>query len=316
MKWLSMVISIVLLPVIALAVPEDDGEIIYGSDDGTILIELQADTLSPYLQAQTLITLRLYRDPDSFDAAMSYPELSDPLIDRNVMLRNIEVNERRYRQYKDNKLYTVTERQYVVYPEQSGHMRIGPSIFKGHIVKGGTIQFVQIDSNVLDLDVRPIPESFTGNIWIPARSIELYQDFQPTDDSFEIGKPLSRNLFISATGLGSGHIPSFHSEQIPGFRVYPRQTKREELEHAESGLIAVLQQELAMVPTAVGEYEIPAIQVPWWNTIKDKEEVASFPGKKNNHITRCWVNRFTRLTRKKGLPSRRQTNRTRPSGAH
>ncbi len=270
---------IILLVLSSFSVADESRKIISSDGDGTIFIELEADTLNPYLQAQTLITLRLYRDPNSYDAAMSFPDLSDPVVGENVVLRSIDINERRYKQFKNEQLYTVTERQYVAYPEQSGSMTIGPSIFKGHIVQGGTIKFVLTESNILEFNVRPIPETYTGNIWIPARSIELYQDFQPTGDSIDIGKPISRNLFISATGLGSGHIPSINSEEIPGFRVYPRQTKHEELEHAESGLIAVMQQEVALVPTAVGKFEIPELTVPWWNTLKDMEELAIFPGK-------------------------------------
>ncbi len=272
---------LLVIPKIAIADNNND-DTVYVNDDvskETIIVELEANTLSPYIQAQTIIKLRLFRDATSFDAAMSYPELSDPITSKNVMLRNIGINKRRYRMYKNNRLYVVTEQEYVLYPEQSGELIIGPSIFQGHIVKGGTISFVEVESNIINLDVRPIPQTYSGNIWIPARSVELYQDFQPPSSSLEVGKPISRNLFLSATGLGSGHIPSFKPPQSTGFRVYPRQTERKELEHAESGLIAVLQQEIVFVPTVEGTFEVPEISVPWWNTIKDKEEIAYFPGK-------------------------------------
>ncbi|MCG8325417.1 MAG: hypothetical protein MI673_07865 [Thiotrichales bacterium] len=276
-----VILSALLFFTVSGATAEEE-ETVYLSDEvdhKTVFIELQADTLNPYVHSQVLVTLRLYRDSSSFHAAMSYPKLYDPLMNKEGMLRSIDVNSRNYKTVKDFRNYNVTERQYVLYPETSGVHILVPARYEGQIVKGGTINFVEVDSNKITLNVRPIADIFDGNVWIPARSVELYQDFQPPEGSIRVGTPISRILFFSATGLGSGHVPSFFIPEIEGFRIYPRRTERKEIVNPEKGLIAVLQQEVVLVPTISGTFTIPAIEVPWWNTLKDQLETASFPGK-------------------------------------
>lgn len=244
-----------------------------------LLVELETDTRSPYVQAQVLVTLRLLRGVEMYNAALSTPTLTNPETDRDVIMLPLDSSDRRYRTERNDRLYVVNERRYALFAETSGTLQLGPSVFQGQVIKDRRrISFERGQSNIIMLEVKPIPDAFTGDVWIPAKSVELYQEYQPKRGEIDLGEPLARNVFLAATGLSGGQLPDFNIEAADGSRVYPQPPQREEQEHP-GGLTAVLQQEIDFVPTRAGTIRIPAMEIPWWNTETDRQEVVRFPGR-------------------------------------
>lgn len=245
-----------------------------------IFVILEVDERRPYMQAQVIVKVRLFRLATSFDAAMSLPHLSDPELSQHAFLKELKGHSRRYRTKLNSRIYVVTERYYTLFPKDSGALRLGPARFKGHLVQGGTIQFVEAESNIIMLRVKPIPESFTGSEWLPARSMTFFQDFHPSKEKLELGQAVSRTIYLTAAGLTSGHLPERIRKDAVGLKEYLTETERDEILSKETGLTAVLNQEMALIAVKLGALDIPEIEIPWWNTETDQQEILTIPGKR------------------------------------
>ncbi|MCU7909556.1 MAG: BatD family protein [Candidatus Thiodiazotropha sp. (ex Lucinoma aequizonata)] len=46
-----------------------------------------------------------------------------------------------------------------------------------------------------------------------------------------------------------------------------------------TGISGSRQSSLTLIATEPGRYDLPAIEIPWWNTESDRQEVARLPGK-------------------------------------
>lgn len=262
------------------AFAKTDAEYFKENDGKPIFVILEVDESTPYIQSQVIVKVRLFRLSSSFDASMSVPHLSRLEMSQDAFLKELEGLSRRYRTEINENMYVVTERYYIVFPQQSGDMRLGPVRFKGYLVIGGTINFVEEDSNIVTLSVKPLPEAFRGEEWLPARSITYYQDFHPQTDKLELGQAISRIIYLTASGVTAGHLPVRIYKEIPGFKDYITESSREEIINEQAGLTAVINQEVALIAEKTGSLIIPDIVIPWWNTETDQLETLTIPGKK------------------------------------
>jgi hypothetical protein len=63
---------------------------------------------------------------------------------------------------------------------------------------------------------------------------------------------------------------------VTGIKQYPDQPVSQETKTG-TGLVSELRQKTALIATRPGAYTVPAIAIPWWNTVTDRMEVASLP---------------------------------------
>jgi hypothetical protein len=47
----------------------------------------------------------------------------------------------------------------------------------------------------------------------------------------------------------------------------------------DNGMVGIRQEKIALIPSAPGQFTIPAIEIPWWNTQTDQMEVAQLPAR-------------------------------------
>mgnify|MGYP006273234217 CR=1 FL=1 len=255
-----------------------------GSDVGAgppeVIVEIQADKLDPYVQEQVIVTMRLLRRVEISNASLSEPET-----DRDVVMKKLGDQDSQYRRQRNGQRYFVHERKFAVFPQESGPLTLGPSVFQGQVISG-TRSFMnpfgqavstrRVRSNVLTLDVRPIPAAFQGDVWLPARRVDLHEDYSPDVTELEVGEPMVRTLFLWVDGLTGGQLPEFEFKAPDGITLYPEPAEINDQEATE-GLSAVRQQEFALIPSRSGEFELPALEVPWWNVETDRQEIARVP---------------------------------------
>jgi hypothetical protein len=238
-------------------------------DSGDVFIEVEAHPLQPLVQAQVIYTARLFVAVPVSDATLSDPaiESGDAVIERLGEDRNYEtqVMGRRFK---------VLERNYAVFPQASGKIVIAPLQFQGRIGRdvfsmfdpfGPQPKAVFRQSAPIALDVRPIPAGFSAPQWLPAKKVQLSEEWSPDPPEFRAGSPLTRTLVLSADGLAASQLPDLAASYPDAIRIYPDQPVLNN-RATPTGIIGSRQEKIAIIPSAPGEYVLPAISVPWWNT--------------------------------------------------
>ena len=246
--------------------------------EANILLEADAEPKNPYVQAQVVLTLRVL-SRIAFSGDLGQPEIADTVIEKLD-------EDREYVTLRDGVQFKVNERRYVLFPQKSGRLTIpsvnltaqlGASSF-GPFFRPSTRQ-QRLHSDPLELDVRPIPSQFTGKHWLPASKLELREEWQPASLKVASGEPVTRTLTIRAEGAGVGMLPELTGPDLPSadLRQYPDQPVTQEGK-TDEGLVSQRQQKTALMAARGGQYTLPALEIPWWNTVTDRMEIARLPG--------------------------------------
>ena len=249
------------------------------ADDDGLFLEVDASPLSPYVQQEVIYRLRLWRRYEISNASLSEPALS-----ADAIVKALD-EDRRYEAERDGKRYEVIERRFAVFPQASGKVTIKPAVVTAQVVKRGFSLFdsfsqpvatKRVVSAAVELDVKPIPADFPGDTWLPARQLTLHEEWLPAPPAAKVGEPLTRTLNLWADGLTAGQLPPLEMAQAPGLKLYPDRPQTSEQQSA-SGYSAVLQRKTAVIPEQAGRLEVPAVEIPWWNTTTDRLEIARLP---------------------------------------
>ncbi|KHL75408.1 protein BatD [Pseudomonas putida] len=251
-----------------------------------VFIEATLDSTDVYVQAQAVLTLRIYHSVSLYDDSSLSP----------LQLENAKVeplgDSRTYEKEINGVRHGVIETRYALYPQQSGSLEITPLTFTATAADNtqqpaGTARTgrqVQVSSLPLRLTVRPIPAAWpAAKPWLPARSLTLEEHWNPDPgrQQTQIGDSLTRSITLRAEGLSSTQLPQLPATEIVGLRRYPDQPLlRNEI--SERGMTANREEREALVPTHSGELALPALEVTWWNTREDHLEHSSLPARNLN----------------------------------
>jgi hypothetical protein len=191
---------------------------------------------------------------------------------------------------RNGKRYAVVERKYAIFPQSSGHITIEPVVFEGQLGGGSRYLFdpfgrgartTRVRSEAVELNARPIPQSFSGNAWLPARQLELVEAWSDDPPVFKAGEPITRTLALIAGGLTASQLPEIKPRIPKGIKRYPDKPKLEDKTDA-SGVVGVRQEKIALIPSQSGKTILPAIEIAWWNTETDTFEIARLPEREIN----------------------------------
>ena len=94
--------------------------------------------------------------------------------------------------------------------------------------------------------------------------VDLQDDWQKKLPKLTVGEPATRTLRLGASGVLAAQLPELKLTVPNGFKTYPDQPKRENLQ-SSSGITGMLEQKIAMVPTRAGHFTLPAVDLDWWD---------------------------------------------------
>jgi hypothetical protein len=134
---------------------------------------------------------------------------------------------------------------------------------------------VRLRSKEVKLDVQPMAAGVSGQ-WLPARSVQLLEQWSEEPPKFVVGEPVTRTLAVMADGLTASQLPAIGDKLPAGVKSYPDQPQLKDTKDAK-GITGLRQQKIALIPTAPGEWTLPAIELKWWNVEKRRMEVARLP---------------------------------------
>ena len=244
-----------------------------------VILEAEVDNPRPYVQQHTVLTIRLYRAVSMNDASLTEPKLTG--VEAVVERLGDDIG---YKTDLAGTRYGVVERKYAIFPQNSGAITIQPLRFDGRVgTNRGFItdpfasgRMVRVRSKPIELAVQPIPAAFAGRVWLPARSVNLIESWPGDTSTFRVGEPVTRTLTLSATGLTASQLPELGARVPDGIKQYPDQAVLNT--KANGGiLVSSRQEKIAMIPSRPGEFSLPEVAVPWWNTESGRMEFARLP---------------------------------------
>ena len=240
-----------------------------------VFLTSEVDFNETYVQAQVLLTIKIYRS-----VATRQPALRDPTITGVEVLSEMAGDDRSYEAVIDGTAYNVVERVYALYPQESGSIEISPARFEARVLRNGRITGRKVfESEPQVITVQPIPPrpaEFPDAVWLPARDLQLSEDWSREPSEVKAGEPLTRHVTISALGQLETQIPALDTPAATGINVYP--DKPELSRRIESGGIrGIRKDQYAMIGVSAGVVTLPALEVPWWNTETSEWQVARLP---------------------------------------
>ena len=246
-----------------------------------LFITAQVSSTELFVQQQITLTVKLH-----FAAELKRGSLTEPTLEGANILQIGKDKESE--NIINGKRYRIIERIYAISPQKSGNVVLKSPIFSGEIMMPSTrrsnfLSFadtkpVSVVGDDIALTIKAIPAQVNG-AWLPSELLALHQEWQPQADQFKVGEPITRTVTLTAAGLSEEQLPEISMEVPQGLKVYPDQAELHTGLNNER-LVSQKVINFAIVASKAGEYQLPEITIPWWNTITNKAEVAKISAQK------------------------------------
>lgn len=269
------------------------------SGSAHIFLTATLDQKQPYVQAADTLTVRLYTDQPLYQASLELQPSNDVLVQQLGQDSQTSAT-------RDGRSYRVVERKYLLFPQRSGKIHLDGPVLNAEVQddRGGNDPFgtnaffgnvfgrnpfagmmnatkpLRVRADPLVLDVRPRPASGTGHDWLPAQKVTLAETWQPDNGPLHVGDPITRHVHLSALGLTASQLPDL-SVLMPlpdGLRAYPDQAKLDTGVQGD-GVVGTRDQDIALIASRSGRYQIPALHLYWWDTTRNQQREVELPAR-------------------------------------
>jgi hypothetical protein len=249
------------------------------------------------VQAAVVLTARLYYDRQLYQASLDLP-------DNDAVSVQPLGKDRQGSETRDGYRYQVVERKYLVVPQHSGEITLEGPVLSAQIEDRSADPFssdpffgrafgrmplahmfnstrpLRLHADPIVLKVRPRPAGWSGRDWLPARTLTLEGSWRPDSVQVHAGEPVTLHLHLAADGLMGAQLPDLSKLlNLPdGVKAYPDQAKSDTVAQGSS-IIGSRDQDIALIADKPGRYELPALQLPWWDAEKGVQREAVLPAR-------------------------------------
>lgn len=241
-----------------------------------LFITTDISTKDVYVQQQFTLTVKLHFSAELKRGSLTEPELIGASITQIGKDKENEtiINGKRYR---------VIERTYAISPQKSGDYTLKSPVFSGEIMvpssrRNSFLSFaetkpVSVIGDEIAISVKPIPTNYQGT-WLPSELLTVHQEWQPNNNEFTVGEPITRVITLTAAGLSEEQLPDIDMPMPKGLKVYPDQA---ELHTGMNNnrLVSQKVKNFAIVANKAGTYQLPEVTIPWWNTVTNTMQYAT-----------------------------------------
>ncbi|MBD1573563.1 protein BatD [Vibrio sp. S17_S38] len=184
---------------------------------------------------------------------------------------------------------TVVDQNYQVTATEDGKYTLHPPRLTATLIDvsratgARRIVPVNVYSGDIELTVLEKPASFSG-VWLPTQSLKLQQGWQNSDGDImdvssgeidaKVGQPITRILALVVKDVSAENLPELKIDYPTSVRVYAEKPKFGQ--DKQGNTVMTLKQ--VLMPKKPGSINLPAVNVPWWNSKTNKEETATTKG--------------------------------------
>ena len=245
--------------------------------EADVFVTSEVDVDETFVQAQILYRIRVYRA-----VATRQPALREPTISGVESLIELAGDERQYESVLNGRAYNVVERVIALYPQESGEIEISPARFEARVLRDGRITGRKVfESESHKVTVLPIPAPPTDMpdaVWLPARDVQLSEEWSRPPDEMEAGEPVTRVVTLTALGQIETQLPTVEAAEVDGLNIYADMPELSRAIEAD-GIRGVRKDQFAIIGLVGGELELPQLDVPWWDTQAGEWRVATLPAR-------------------------------------
>ncbi|WP_394220992.1 BatD family protein [Alteromonas gracilis] len=241
-------------------------------------VTTEIDLKEAYLNQQLLYTVRLFLSSNIERGSLQAPEM------QNAEITQLG-EDKQYTDIVNGRRYQIIERQFAVVPQASGEFTLRGPIFTGEVMAANTNQrfgFFNRTQQInrvgpdITVNIKPIPQGIDYP-WLPSEMVRVDEEW-PQGDSFIAGEPVTRIVTLTALGVVEEQLPDIPEFYPPNFKLYPDQSNTTTVEK-DQNLISQRQTSLAIIPTEAGNFVLPEITIPWFNTLTQQTEYATIPAR-------------------------------------
>ena len=246
-----------------------------------IVVETRVDKETVYVQEQAIFTVRLlFQGVQIRKWNLSEPSAGDALV--------YPLGEAvQYDKTINGISYGVLEKKYALFPQSSQNLEIKPITFTGVISDGnqrrspfgysGGRQVIK-RSPAVTLTVQSKNPAYPTAHWLPAKAVQIEETWSPENVNFQVGESITRTVKLSVLGQSSATLAPLNFKLPADIKSYPDKPQLGEGLN-DSGLVGQRIESLALIPSAAGDFTLPAIKVYWWDTTSDALRQATLPEK-------------------------------------
>lgn len=238
-------------------------------------LEVETDKDQVRVGEQLLVKVRLYTSISLHSLDPSPLEIPNAQVEK--------VTENRYDRHINNVGYAVYEIVFAVFPEKPGPITVPALTY--HALTGDRDPFsifnrsskrMRLRSTPKNVMVMPKPDSYSGEHWLPARSLGIAQAWSKDPKEFKVGEPITRILTVTGEGLKASQLPPIPRLGVDGLKTYPDQPQKENTTSMQ-GITGVRTETTAIVASQPGDYALPAVTITWWDTESQQQRAAYLP---------------------------------------
>ncbi len=248
------------------------------TDNRQVFIETSASPMSPYVQAQTIYTMKIY-----YNHTIRNPNLTMKPNDKYIMKHILP--DRQYNKVLNGVAYVIVEQNYTLFPQQSGEISIPAPKITGYMLQktrssawgiGNRWQAFNVSGKAITLTVKPTPSNVNSQWWLPAKSISIKESWSQDLSNVHAGTPITRTIVIKANGVMGLQLPNLPNVSIPNVQTYPDKPAVAN-RFTPLGVMSSKTFKIAYIPNKEGKLKLPAVNIPWWNTKTNTAGTASIP---------------------------------------
>jgi hypothetical protein len=250
---------------------------------GHVFFDIKPNKSPMFFGGARLLTVRLYTDQPLTQAGLSFPSNSTI----NVQQLGDDKNGT---DVINGETYQTVERQYILTPQKSGSLTIDAPVLDAQVPDqssnfGGQDPFfdhffansplanmmstrpMHLQANPIAIEVNPKPINISQQDWLPTNHLKLTENWDSDKAEITAGEPINLHLHLQANNINATQLPDLMTKlQLPvGIKAYPNQAKLE-TKVVDGQLLAIKDQDVALIGQSAGEFKLPAIAVSWWDT--------------------------------------------------
>lgn len=225
-----------------------------------------------YSHAQLLYTARVFHTealPES--ARFQPPQLPEALVIPLTETRSYETD-------RGGESWQITEQTFALFPSSEGL----------HTLRGARL-VLEDDSDVTPSEIALAPaESFEIEVlpqahqnqrgyWLPAERL-TFEEQTPLPDSLQPGESFVREISLTALGLPADALPPLFVAELDSAFARTEDVSLTETATPQ-GLVSTRTERILIEPLGEGGLVLPAIDIHWWNTLSDRGQILTLPGR-------------------------------------
>lgn len=242
-----------------------------GKDNAPELwLEAKMSPAAPYVQSQSIYTVRLYQAIALRDLEFKAP--AAPLAEIRPIGERIEELTHAGRRYR------VTERRYAVFPFSSGEFPLEPAGISAHrLSTPPATPDIVLSAPTIKPGVRPIPPGVPAGAWIPAHALDIAESWSADLTTLAAGQSIQRTIRVTARGIDASQLPELQIDG-EGITAYPAPPALHNRIEGDWN-IGIREQTWIIVPARIGPVKLSGVLIAWWNAGTHRAEVARLPSR-------------------------------------